>query len=81
MTTKAKIKNRGFGSMSPEQRREIASKGGKAAQALGTAHRFTSAEASAAGRVGGSRSRRRPKREPVEGEMREEEEGDETTDE
>ena len=83
MTTKAKIKNRGFGAMKatdPKRQREIASKGGKAAQATGTAHRFTSEEAQAAGRVGGSRSRRRPKTEPVEGEVREEE-GDETADE
>jgi uncharacterized protein len=52
---------RGFASMSPEKKREIASKGGKAAHAQGTAHKWTSEEAQAAGRKGGSISRRRPK--------------------
>jgi len=52
---------RGFASMSPEKKREIASKGGKAAHALGTAHKWTSEEAQVAGRKGGSISRRRPK--------------------
>ncbi len=52
---------RGFASMSPEKKREIASKGGKAAHALGTAHKWTSEEAQAAGRKGGSISRRRSK--------------------
>jgi general stress protein YciG len=52
---------RGFASMSPEKKREIASKGGKAAHAMGTAHKWTSEEAQAAGRKGGSISRRRPK--------------------
>jgi general stress protein YciG len=47
--------------MSPEKKREIASKGGKAAHAMGTAHKWTSEEAQAAGRKGGSISRRRPK--------------------
>jgi uncharacterized protein len=50
---------RGFASMSPEKKREIASKGGKAAHALGTAHKWSSEEAQAAGRKGGSISRRR----------------------
>ncbi len=50
---------RGFESMSPEKKREIASKGGKAAHALGTAHKWTSEEAQSAGRKGGSISRRR----------------------
>jgi general stress protein YciG len=44
---------RGLAAVSPERRREIGSKGGRAAQARGTAHRFTSAEAAAAGRKGG----------------------------
>ena len=35
---------RGFAAMNPEEQREIASKGGKAAHAKGTAHQFTSAE-------------------------------------
>jgi general stress protein YciG len=60
--TKRKSK-RGFASMTPEKKREIASKGGKAAHALGTAHKWTSEEAQAAGRKGGSISRRRPKTE------------------
>ena len=47
MTTKQK---RGFAAMSPEKRREICSKGGKAAHAAGRAHEFTSEEAGAAGR-------------------------------
>lgn len=44
---------RGFASMDPEKVREIASLGGKAAQASGTAHRYTSEEARAAGQKGG----------------------------
>lgn len=47
---------RGFASMSPEKQREIASKGGKAAHAKGTAHQFTSEEARIAGRKGGMAS-------------------------
>lgn len=45
---------RGFASMSPEKRLEIAAKGGHAAHAKGTAHRFTAAEARAAGKKGGA---------------------------
>jgi general stress protein YciG len=56
-----KGRGRGFASMSPEKKREIASKGGKAAHQMGTAHKWTSEEAQAAGRKGGSISRRRPK--------------------
>ena len=41
---------RGFASMTVEKKREIASKGGRAAHALGTAHKWTSEEAQAAGR-------------------------------
>ncbi len=48
--------NRGFASMSPEKQREIASKGGKAAHAKGTAHQFTPDEARVAGRKGGQAS-------------------------
>jgi hypothetical protein len=40
---------RGFAAMNPEQQREIASLGGRAAHAAGTAHRFTSEEARKAG--------------------------------
>jgi general stress protein YciG len=50
MTGKSK---RGFASMDPEKRREIASKGGKAAHAQGSAHEFTREEARVAGRKGG----------------------------
>lgn len=41
---------RGFASMSKEDRHRIASSGGKAAHASGTAHRFTPEEARAAGK-------------------------------
>ena len=44
---------RGFASMDEETRREIASKGGKAAHKKGTAHEFTSEEARKAGKKGG----------------------------
>jgi uncharacterized protein len=44
---------RGFAAMDKEKQRAIASKGGKAAHAKGTAHRFTAEEASEAGRKGG----------------------------
>lgn len=54
-------KGRGLAAMTPEKRREIASKGGKKAHALGTAHTWTSEEAQIAGRKGGSISRRRSK--------------------
>jgi len=46
---------RGFASMSPEKQREISSRGGKAAHAAGTAHKWTSEEAREAGRKGGTR--------------------------
>jgi general stress protein YciG len=48
---------RGFASMSSDKQREIASKGGRAAHQKGTAHRWTSDEARAAGRKGGLISR------------------------
>lgn len=48
MTTK-----RGFAAMDPETVKKIASKGGKAAHAAGTAHEFTAEEAREAGRKGG----------------------------
>ena len=44
---------RGFASMDREKQRTIASKGGKAAHAKGTAHEFTPEEAREAGRKGG----------------------------
>jgi general stress protein YciG len=49
MTTK----KRGFASMDAARQREIASKGGRAAHAKGTAHEFTPEEAREAGRKGG----------------------------
>src|ERR1043166_1267387 len=45
--------NRGFASMDQRKQKEIASKGGKAAHAKGTAHEFDSTEAREAGRKGG----------------------------
>lgn len=44
---------RGFASMSPDRQREIASKGGRAAHAKGTAHEWSAEEAREAGRKGG----------------------------
>lgn len=43
--------NRGFASMDPQQQREIAAEGGRAAHASGNAHEFTSEEAREAGRM------------------------------
>ncbi len=45
--------SRGFASMSKDKQRMIASKGGKTAHKKGTAHKWTSEEARAAGRKGG----------------------------
>lgn len=39
--------------MTPEQRSEIARKGGRASHASGNAHQFTKEEARSAGRIGG----------------------------
>lgn len=47
---------RGFARLTPERRREIAAMGGKAAQARGVGHRWDSAEAAAAGRMGAAAS-------------------------
>src|SRR5580765_8142166 len=49
----ANTSKRGFASMDAGKQREIASKGGRAAHAKGTAHEFTSDEARVAGRKGG----------------------------
>jgi general stress protein YciG len=46
-------RRRGFAAMDRDRVREIASKGGKAAHAAGTAHQFSSDEARVAGRKGG----------------------------
>ncbi|HOB75225.1 MAG TPA: KGG domain-containing protein [Phycisphaerae bacterium] len=48
---------RGFAGMDPERQRQIASEGGRAAHAQGTAHEFTPEEAREAGRKGGEASR------------------------
>ena len=59
--TTTKGQGRGFAGMDPEKRRQIASAGGNAAHAKGTAHEFDSTEAKYAGRKGGavSSARRR----------------------
>lgn len=44
---------RGFGAMSPQRQRQVASAGGKAAHAGGNAHEFTPEEARAGGVKGG----------------------------
>lgn len=44
---------KGFAAMTPEQRKEIASTGGKAAHAKGKAYRFNSESAKTAGKKGG----------------------------
>jgi general stress protein YciG len=49
----AELSKRGFAAMDREKQRQIASKGGKAAHAKGTAHHFTPEEARVAGRKGG----------------------------
>jgi general stress protein YciG len=48
-------RKRGFGRMSPEEQRRIASLGGLAAHQTQLAHRFTSEEARQAGKLGGAR--------------------------
>jgi general stress protein YciG len=53
-STTTKIRRpRGFAAMDRSKVSEIASKGGKAAHAAGTAHQFTSDEARSAGKKGG----------------------------
>jgi general stress protein YciG len=52
-TSTSRRSNRGFASMDRGKQKEIASKGGKAAHAKGTAHEFDSGEARDAGRKGG----------------------------
>jgi uncharacterized protein len=56
-----KGRGQGFASRSPEERRRIASMGGKAAQSSGRGHKFTPEELRLGGKNGGSISRRRPK--------------------
>lgn len=45
--------SQGFAAMDDDEQRRIASEGGKAAHAKGTAHEFDSEEAKKAGRKGG----------------------------
>lgn len=52
---KKEKKLKGFAVMDAEKQRALASKGGKAAHAKGTAHQWTSEEARAAGKKGGTR--------------------------
>ena len=52
--------------MDGKRRREIASKGGKAAHALGIAHRWTPEEARLAGKKGGEASGRQRNTAPAE---------------
>jgi general stress protein YciG len=54
------IENRGFASMHPEKRREIASSGGRAAHRRGSAHEWTREEARDAARKRHARQRRTP---------------------
>jgi hypothetical protein len=50
---------RGFAGMNRNKQREIASKGGKAAHAKGTAHEWSREQAREAGRKGGLAARRK----------------------
>lgn len=56
-TAPAPKKRKGFAAMTAEQRRIIASKGGRAAHKKGTAHEWTRVEARIAGQRGGQISR------------------------
>jgi general stress protein YciG len=53
------LKPRGFALLTPERRKAIASRGGKAAHANGTAHEWDHFEAKAAGRIGGRAGKRK----------------------
>ena len=54
MGDEVKVKSRrGFAAMSPEKRKELASRGGKRAHELGVANTFNKESASEAGRKGG----------------------------
>lgn len=52
-TEERRPRRRGFAAMDRDRVKEIASKGGRAAHAAGTAHQFSSDEARTAGRKGG----------------------------
>jgi uncharacterized protein len=54
----AEKKKRGFAALPPERRQYIAMLGGRAVQEQGTAHRFTTEEARAAGKKGGGRPKK-----------------------
>lgn len=58
-------KRKGFATFSPEKRREVASRGGKAAHMRGTAHEWTHDEAVRAGQLGAKRKRERREQEAV----------------
>lgn len=57
--TEDKKDRRGFASMNPDKQKQIASKGGRAAHAKGTAHKFTPEEARVAGQKGGRRKKKK----------------------
>ncbi len=57
-TGKSPRSRRGFAGMDRAEVRRLASKGGKAAHAQGTAHEFTPEEARVAGRKGGMAAHR-----------------------
>ncbi len=65
-TPKPAKQRRGFAAMSAEKQRQIASLGGKAAHAKGTAHEFNAEEARRAGQRGGLVNAARVKREKEE---------------
>jgi general stress protein YciG len=67
--------DRGFASMNSARQRQIARMGGKAAHEQGTAHKWTSEEARAAGRKGGVASHRARRR--LQQQEQQEGEGDE----
>jgi uncharacterized protein len=50
----AGVRGRGFASMTPEKRAAVASLGGRAAHAKGTAHQWDRVAAAEAGRKGGA---------------------------
>ena len=67
-STSTGTSKRGFASMDSQRKREIASKGGRAAHEKGTAHEFSPEEARNAGRKGSevvSRNRDQPGSEAV----------------
>lgn len=55
ITTKSGIKRRGFASLTPERRRELASLGGRTAHELGTAHKYDSESGRKASLIGHAR--------------------------